>query len=266
MKIKILSNLLIYMGLITVTTVNASVVINSNSSYVDNFAARIHHASDSIISSDRDNESFTDLNIPNSFDVTARTLIQDTTSDTHTYIRADTFLFGSMSSNSRPMDIEMNLVVDQMIAETPIGIDVWSYAESVFDISFTTDKTYEFNLSGNLGLYPVEPGVNSQINMSLTNSHGEFLINHSGTTRIFDHSDSVIAAADQYQLRVSVVSEIYTTNGQGVNIIDVFGTFGRFKFDVTPTVVPIPAAVWLFGTGILGLIGSARNRAFKVAN
>ncbi len=30
---------------------------------------------------------------------------------------------------------------------------------------------------------------------------------------------------------------------------------------VVPTVVPVPAAVWLFGTGLLGLVGVARRRA-----
>jgi hypothetical protein len=30
--------------------------------------------------------------------------------------------------------------------------------------------------------------------------------------------------------------------------------------DVSLTAVPVPAAVWLFGSGILGLVGVARRR------
>ena len=47
-----------------------------------------------------------------------------------------------------------------------------------------------------------------------------------------------------------------------VNQYDVkFGNIGGFQLvaDVTP--VPVPAAVWLFGTGLLGLVGVARRRA-----
>ena len=50
---------------------------------------------------------------------------------------------------------------------------------------------------------------------------------------------------------------------------DVLGTafnnfngasFTSFKYDVvTSTVVPVPAAVWLFGSGLLGLVGVARR-------
>jgi hypothetical protein len=33
------------------------------------------------------------------------------------------------------------------------------------------------------------------------------------------------------------------------------------NFAITETVVPVPAAVWLFGSGLLGLIGLARCKA-----
>ena len=42
--------------------------------------------------------------------------------------------------------------------------------------------------------------------------------------------------------------------GSGGLLADSSGTF-------TPAVVPIPAAVWLFGSGLLGLIGVARKKA-----
>jgi hypothetical protein len=36
------------------------------------------------------------------------------------------------------------------------------------------------------------------------------------------------------------------------------GFFDTVSFDVAP--VPVPAAVWLFGSGLLGLVGVARRR------
>ncbi len=52
---------------------------------------------------------------------------------------------------------------------------------------------------------------------------------------------------------------------------DVLGTaFSNFNggsftsFDYQVHVVPVPAAVWLFGSGLLGLVGIARRRSHKV--
>lgn len=37
--------------------------------------------------------------------------------------------------------------------------------------------------------------------------------------------------------------------------------YNGFSFDITPvTAVPVPAAVWLFGSGLLGLVGVARRK------
>lgn len=37
-------------------------------------------------------------------------------------------------------------------------------------------------------------------------------------------------------------------------------TFKGTTADVMPTIVPVPAAVWLFGSGLLGLVGVARRK------
>ena len=49
----------------------------------------------------------------------------------------------------------------------------------------------------------------------------------------------------------------------GTSNYEVFfsnGTSDVFTFDATPTVVPVPAAVWLFGSGLIGLAGIARRK------
>lgn len=59
-----------------------------------------------------------------------------------------------------------------------------------------------------------------------------------------------------------------TTNGiRGFGMVD--GPFQGFSanFDLTPSPapIPLPAAVWLFGSGLLGLVGIARRRKASVA-
>lgn len=45
------------------------------------------------------------------------------------------------------------------------------------------------------------------------------------------------------------------------NIYDItFANGTVLSIDAVPTLVPVPAAVWLFGTGLLGLVGVARRR------
>jgi hypothetical protein len=92
------------------------------------------------------------------------------------------------------------------------------------------------------------------------------------TVRVFDSTNTFLGATDV--LNVDYVKEIgylgiVATGGmdigrinlwdgndqnhtQGVDDIEVF---------VNSTVVPIPAALWLFGSGLLGLIGVAKKKA-----
>jgi hypothetical protein len=66
------------------------------------------------------------------------------------------------------------------------------------------------------------------------------------------------------------VLNIMNADGSGVDL-DSDGTLGTtmaagpFKgapvgFSATPAAVPVPAAVWLFGSGLMGLVGIARRR------
>ena len=72
---------------------------------------------------------------------------------------------------------------------------------------------------------------------------------------------------------------LYTTGGSGTNgeaitnhYSDLGATLGQATLDfaagtltITPTQVPVPAAVWLFGSAILGLVGFSRRTSEQVS-
>ena len=56
------------------------------------------------------------------------------------------------------------------------------------------------------------------------------------------------------------IQDISATNlGGGFYSVEFFDGVNILEVDVQ--VVPVPAAVWLFGSGLIGLIGVARRKA-----
>ena len=45
-----------------------------------------------------------------------------------------------------------------------------------------------------------------------------------------------------------------------LTVVDEFGGVGGVSLDITVSAVPVPPAVWLFGSGLVGLIGVARRK------
>lgn len=70
---------------------------------------------------------------------------------------------------------------------------------------------------------------------------------------------------------IDQTSDILTLSGSGLlsgNTFDNTGVNWTFSanssgssYSMTVTAVPVPAAIWLFGSGLLGLIGVARRKA-----
>ncbi len=73
-----------------------------------------------------------------------------------------------------------------------------------------------------------------------------------------------VVAGDSWSGNNGHIWGLASTGGQGMPN----GPFGGFKANfnlyngtnVTPAPVPLPAAVWLFGSGLLGLVGVARRK------
>ncbi|MGB7933244.1 MAG: VPLPA-CTERM sorting domain-containing protein, partial [Gammaproteobacteria bacterium] len=85
---------------------------------------------------------------------------------------------------------------------------------------------------------------------------------------LVDRSTTTSDLNDQLQITLNNGDEFYvlaalTAAADGTeSIADAFSTFGM-NFNTTQlvpaAVVPLPAAVWLFGSGLLGLIGISRR-------
>ena len=68
-----------------------------------------------------------------------------------------------------------------------------------------------------------------------------------------------------YGVSGTTVFSVDTATGGGTAVIDyagqgLYASYGSsFYAEARPPVIPIPAAAWLFGTGLLGLLGAARR-------
>jgi len=72
-------------------------------------------------------------------------------------------------------------------------------------------------------------------------------------------SDLVDSSMTMYTVRVN------NADSGGPMLVDAIGSWlltssGQLTYTNTPSAVPVPAAVWLFGSGLVGLVGIARRK------
>jgi len=136
------------------------------------------------------------------------------------------------------------------------------------------DVTQHVTLWNTDGSAPIDLGFDSSKNVgyylhriAAINNHGQIVVAGDNGPVLWENGDSVLLNSllppDQ---QIEVNNEIwihnyaFDINDQGV--IGVFGKLGSTVdggFILTPTAVPIPAAVWLFGSALAGLVGLRRK-------
>lgn len=144
----------------------------------------------------------------------------------------------------------------------------WSY----FDIAFNLDTSSEFDLSGTLtgtnqnaemwGASPETGSGNASITLysGSTIDPGNILFTESiaalGTDESLLFAFSDVLLAGDYRIVAAAEPERIS------DASDYTYVWSTYDLDatVTPSAVPVPAAIWLFGSGLLGLIGIARRR------
>ena len=154
------------------------------------------------------------------------------------------------------------------VARVDAATIVWEPTDGDVNFVYTTVAGFV------LGLFDVDDFDNTQANpLMLNTSVGadtidivaagtDFSATSSVTgnsTTLFNDNQFVLAITDG----VSWFEPIsFFEIVAGSNIFEVTFPNGIVtSIDAVPTVIPVPAAAWLFGSGLLGLVGVARRRA-----
>ena len=249
MKMKRLLSSLMSCGLLATTyAANADVVIIANDSYVETYGYSEDAAA-------IDEGGFFDALNGTSYpefvygDAFSGTMVTEANTDESAYMDNEIWGPDSYSSMSVGMDMSASAYAETFTANAIAN----NYANSVFDITFTTDETNDFFFGAEI----VDAFGSSSFYASLTNSMGETLFDLYLSDGFMSPGELVTGGADTYNL---VVGMSAWNNLDTVPEYMDSNAWGLMYFEVVPTVVPVPAAVWLFGSGLVGLIGLARRK------
>lgn len=102
-------------------------------------------------------------------------------------------------------------------------------------------------------------------NFTLGNSSDQIIFSE-GTNELlrFDYSSGFVANGSSMKLlSESMLAGNYaaSTSAYGDGDFGTPGTEGTYAFSVAPSAVPLPSALWLFGSGLMGLIGLTRRKS-----
>jgi hypothetical protein len=116
---------------------------------------------------------------------------------------------------------------------------------ATYDISFDWNRDFGFDINGNRDFGNLTVTFGSTVIGSFdpfANSPGTFT------------ASGLLASGASTDFSLDFSSPLFDNNLGNTDRIYVS------NFAITETVVPVPAAVWLFGSGLLGLIGMARRK------
>ncbi|VAX09398.1 hypothetical protein MNBD_GAMMA25-956 [hydrothermal vent metagenome] len=134
----------------------------------------------------------------------------------------------------------------------------WSSTWSYFDVSFNLSTASQFTLTGNLYGEDILYG-SGDASISL----------YSGTSAVaanLIYSDSVAASYGIEEKILSFNSLLTAGDYRIVVAAEPYfqEAYSSYGVQVDISAVPVPAAVWLFGSGLIGLIGVAKARKTAV--
>ena len=143
--------------------------------------------------------------------------------------------------------------------------------------------TYDINLTFDASLFSFnsitfgDPVLGNQLDLDLLGfglgSITDYLLVDPDTLNLAEVSLDLPFELDGFQapefILASVVFDANQMTGSGLFNLSVFGFSDSDGFALddpsiiaaTVQVVPVPAAIWLFGTGLIGLIGFSKRRA-----
>ena len=140
-----------------------------------------------------------------------------------------------------------------------IGGGTWSVASTqlFFGQNWTAHSGTTFG-PGTYTIDTIQGGVYTNVVVGAGQVGGHILFNWGGSFDIDVINVWDVTGGNTYT-SVDVVSGNPDGAWPGLQMID--GPFQGFSANFSFTTVPVPAAVWLFGSGLLGLVGVARRKA-----
>ena len=108
-------------------------------------------------------------------------------------------------------------------------------------------------------------GTTEHTDVNGSNINDSFFLPYSGVSASLNTQSSINVIMDVGGARLGDPLDSYLTldilEATVANISQLYAERPVVSFDVVPTSpVPVPAAVWLFGSGLIGLIGIARRK------
>lgn len=149
---------------------------------------------------------------------------------------------------------------------TGVGANTFSfYEKDIFDITFQLDTSTDFSLTGALSSSVID-GTGPFSNATIALYDGTGLIYSAGAYSGYT-DDPFTNQVSYYGANVDILFQQLLAAGEYriVAIADPAGISGTSQFNLIADAtvvssVPIPAAIWLFGSGLIGLVGLAKRK------
>ena len=140
-----------------------------------------------------------------------------------------------------------------------IGGGAWAVASTTtfFGANWTAHDGVTFG-PGTYTIDTVEGGVYTGIVVGAGQVGGHILFDWGATTNIDVVNVWDVTGGDYFSTDGPAGNPANPDGIRGYGMID--GAFPNFNANFDFTAVPVPAAVWLFGSGLVGLVGVARRR------
>ncbi len=133
----------------------------------------------------------------------------------------------------------------------PANQDAYAYGDAVIDIDFNLDSAYSFTFFSEW----MEANGNANVYYELSDwDTSSVVFSNNIVNGFYSAWETGTLAAGNYRLIVEAIS-----NADGLDS-SLNSGFASGDFGLELTAVPVPAAVWLFGSGLLGLAGVARRK------
>jgi hypothetical protein len=173
------------------------------------------------------------------------------------------------SGDTNPIDFVVMGVNSQ--ATGAFSLEVTGKSTGLGTVRNSTVNAAVSNVSGAIASLPVVTGSGNPVVGLISTDAGNAFFNAVGTTLGNVFASGTVngtaggGAIDFWQATqvagtpTATVKPLHYTNGSGAGQFTLSAQ-GDLQYSIPGGAVPLPAAVWLFGSGLLGLIGVGRRR------